>query len=533
MTALASEIDRRSARFVRNREGMLERLRELDAQLEAARAGGGERYVERHRGRGRLLPRERIELLVDRDSAFLELSPVAAHGSQFTTGAALVTGIGCVEEVECVIVAHDPTVRGGALNPFTFRKAFRAMEIAERCRLPLISLVESGGGDLETQADIFVPGGEWFRRESELSAQRIPVISVVFGNATAGGAYTPGVSDYNIFVSGHSKVFLGGPPLVKMATGEDADDEALGGAEMHARTSGLADYLALDEPDALRLCRQVVRRLNWRKLGPGASVLPVREPLHPIDDLVGIPSIDLREPYEMREVIARIVDGSDYDEFKPLYGEQLTTGFAAIHGYPIGIIANDRGVLFSQESHKATQFIQLCNQISVPLLFIHNVTGYMVGTEYEQKGIIKHGSQMIHAVTGSRVPHLVVIAGGSYGAGNFGMSGRSYRPHFLFAWPNAKVALMGPQQLAGVLSIVSRAAAQASGRQFDEEADAVRNGRISSQVEAESLALPMSGRLYDDGVIDPRDTRTVLGIALSACHSNVIEGARGYAVFRM
>jgi acetyl-CoA carboxylase carboxyltransferase component len=359
------------------------------------------------------------------------------------------------------------------------------------------------------------------------------VISVVFGNATAGGAYTPGMSDYNIFIKERSKVFLGGPPLVKMATGEESDDESLGGAEMHSRVSGLSDYLAVDEPDALRLCRQVVRRLNWRKHGPGPSVLPVVEPVHPIDDLVGIASIDLKEPFDMREVIARIVDGSEYDEFKPAYGASLTTGWAAIHGYPIGIVANTQGILFSEESQKAAQFIQLCNQIDTPILFIHNVTGYMVGREYEQRGIIKHGAQMINAVSNSDVPHISLVAGGSYGAGNYGMSGRAYRPRFMFAWPNAKLAVMGPQQLAGVLSIVARAAAEARGTPFDEEGDRQMREYVENQIESESLALAMSGRLYDDGIIDPRDTRTVLGLALSAIHGEEVNGTLEWGVFRM
>jgi acetyl-CoA carboxylase carboxyltransferase component len=530
---LASTVDRGSADFARKRNGMLELVAQLDELLEQTRGGGGERYVERHRARGKLLPRERIELLIDRDSAFLELSPFAAYGTQFHIGASIVTGIGVIEGVECVITASDATVRGGTANPKTFAKTMRAMEIAEQNRLPLVGLVESGGADLPTQAEVFVPGGEGFRRQTQLSRARIPVVSVVFGNATAGGAYTPGMSDYNIFIRERSKVFLGGPPLVKMATGEESDDESLGGAEMHARVSGLADYFAEDEHDALRLCRQVVRRLNWRKLGPGASVLPVREPAYPIDELAGIASIDLREPFDMREVIARIVDGSEYDEFKPLYGTSLTTGWAAIHGFPIGIIGNVQGVLFSEESQKATQFIQLCNQIDVPLLFIHNVTGYMVGREYEQRGIIKHGAQMINAVSNSTVPHISLIAGGSYGAGNYGMSGLAYEPRFVFTWPNAKIAVMGPEQLAGVLSIVARAAAAARGQDYDEQADEQMRTAVESQIESESLALPMSGRVFDDGIIDPRDTRAVLGIALSACHSNTVKGAEGFGVFRM
>ncbi len=533
MTVLATSVDRSSPEFVRKREGMLELVAQLDEILADVRAGGGERYLQRHRDRGKLLPRERIELLLDRDSAFLELSPFAAYDTQFKTGASAITGIGVVEGVECVITASEATVKGGTQNPYTFRKAMRAFEAARVNRLPLISLTESGGADLPTQADVFVPGGEGFRRQTQLSQAGIPNISVVFGNATAGGAYNPGMADYTIFIKERSKVFLGGPPLVKMATGEESGDEELGGAEMHARVSGLGDYLALDEPDAIRLCRQVVRRLNWRKHGPGASVLPVREPAHDPDELAGIASIDLKEPFDMREVIARIVDGSDYDEFKPAYGTSLTTGWAAIHGFPVGIVANVQGVIFSEEAQKATQFIQLTNQLDVPLLFLHNVTGYMVGREYEQRGIIKHGAQMINAVSNSAVPHLSMICGGSYGAGNYGMSGDAYEPRFTFAWPNAKIAVMGGAQLAGVLSIVARAAAESRGQEFDADADAQMRAGVEQMIESQSLALSMSGRVFDDGIIDPRDSRTVLGLALSAVHGAEIRGAQGYGVFRM
>ncbi len=533
MSVLPTSVDRRSPDFARRREGMLELIAQLDEVLADVRQGGGERYNQRHRDRGKLLPRERIELLLDRDSAFLELSPFAAYDTQFTTGASVITGIGVVEGVECVISASEATVKGGTQNPYSFRRAIRSLEIARRNRLPYISLTESGGADLPTQAEIFIPGGDGFRRQAELSKDRIPNISVVFGNATAGGAYNPGMADYTIFIKERSKVFLGGPPLVKMATGEESDDESLGGAEMHTRVSGLGDYLAVDEPDAIRLARQVMRRLNWRKRGPGPTLLPIREPAHDIDDLAGITSVDLKEPFDMREVIARLVDGSDYDEFKPAYGTSLTTGWAAIHGFPLGVIANTQGILFSEESQKATQFIQLSNQIDVPLLFLHNVTGYMVGSEYEQKGIIKHGAQMIHAVSNSEVPHISMICGGSYGAGNYGMSGDAYRPRFNFVWPNAKIAVMGGPQLAGVLSIVARATAEARGQEFDAQADAEMRATVEGMIESQSLALPMSGRVFDDGIIDPRDSRTVLGLALSACHGSEVRGADGYGVLRM
>jgi acetyl-CoA carboxylase carboxyltransferase component len=508
-----------------------ELLDDLGRELEKARGGGGEKYVRRHHERGKLLPRERIELLLDRDSAFLELSPLAGWGSDYTVGASVVTGIGVVEGVECVLVANDPTVKGGASNPWTVKKTFRAADIARENRLPLVNLVESGGADLPSQAEIFIPGGRLFRDLTQLSAAGIPTIALVFGNSTAGGAYVPGMCDHVVMVRGRAKVFLGGPPLVKMATGEDADDEELGGAEMHARTSGLADYLADDERDAIRIGRRIVANLNWRKLGPPPG--PVSEPRYDAEDLLAIAQTDLRQPVDPREVLARITDGSEFDEFKPDYGTSLVTGWARVHGYPVGVLANARGVLFSAESQKATQFIQLANQSGTPLLFLQNTTGYMVGKEYEQGGIIKHGAQMINAVANSRVPHVTIVLGASYGAGNYGMCGRAYDPRFLFTWPNAKSAVMGPAQLAGVISIVARQAAEARGQHYDDEGDRAMRAMVSQQIEQQSLAKFLTGRLYDDGIIDPRDTRTVLGICLSAIHSGPIEGARGYGVFRM
>ncbi|MFJ6215970.1 acyl-CoA carboxylase subunit beta [Streptomyces sp. NPDC092296] len=532
MTVLASALDPGAPDHAANRAAMLARLTDLAAEHAKAVGGGGPAYVARHRGRGKLLARERIELLLDPDAPFLELSPLAAWGSDHPVGAGLVTGIGVVEGTECVITANDPTVRGGASNPWTLRKALRADEIALRNRLPLINLVESGGADLPSQKEVFIPGGALFRDLTRLSAAGIPTVAAVFGNSTAGGAYIPGMSDHVIMVSGRSKVFLGGPPLVRMATGEESDDESLGGAEMHARTSGLADHLAADEPDALRLARRVVARLHWDKHGrdPAPYAPP---PLYDQDELLGVVPGDLRVPFDPREVIARVVDGSDFDEFKPLYGTSLATGWAAVHGYPVGILANAQGVLFSAESQKATQFIQLANQRDIPLVFLHNTTGYMVGREYEQGGIIKHGAMMINAVANSRVPHLSVLIGASYGAGHYGMCGRAFDPRFLFAWPSAKAAVMGPQQLAGVLSIVARQSAAAKGQPYDEDADAAVRAMVEQQIEAESLPMFLSGRLYDDGVIDPRDTRTVLGLCLSAVHSAPVAGARGYGVYRM
>ncbi|GAB3870483.1 hypothetical protein GCM10029964_005080 [Kibdelosporangium lantanae] len=364
-----------------------------------------------------------------------------------------------------------------------------------------------------------------------MSAAGIPTIALVFGNATAGGAYVPGMSDHVVMVKGQAKVFLGGPPLVKMATGEDSDDESLGGAEMHARRSGLADYFAVDEQDAIRIGRRIVARLNWRKRGSSPGL--VVPPLYDEEELLGIVPGDLKIPFDPREVIARVVDGSDFDEFKPMYGTSLATGWATLQGYPVGILANAQGVLFSEESQKAAQFIQLANQSDTPLIFLHNTTGYMVGKEYEQGGIIKHGSMMINAVSNSKVPHISVLMGASYGAGHYGMCGRAYDPRFLFAWPSAKSAVMGPAQLAGVLSIVARAAAANRGQDYDEDQDRAMRAMVEAQIEAESLPMFLSGRLYDDGVIDPRDTRTVLGLCLSAIHTAPVAGAAGFGVFRM
>jgi len=532
MTVLTSEVDASSETYRRNYEVQSAAVAALNEQLELVAAGGGERYVKRHHDRGRLLARERVELLVDRDAPFMELSALAAWGTKFHVGAAIVTGIGVVSGVECVLIAHDPTVRGGTMNPYTLRKNLRALEIARVNRLPVIYLVESGGADLTTQSELFVPAGKIFHDLTELSSLGIPSIALVFGNSTAGGAYVPGMCDYAVLVDKQAKVFLGGPPLVKMATGEDADDEALGGADMHTRLSGLGDYFALDEEDCIRIGRDIVEHLNWRKLGPGPT-LPADEPLYDAEELLGIASGDNRVPFDPREVIARVVDGSRFSEYKPRWGTSIATGWASIHGFPVGILANTRGVLFSEESKKATEFILLANQTDTPLIFLQNVTGYMVGTEYEQGGIIKDGAKMINAVTNSTVPHITINMGGSFGAGNYGMSGRAYDPRFMFSWVNAKLAVMGAQQLAGVLSIVGKAAAAAAGKEFDHEADAKRAAAIEEQIERESHAFFVSARIYDDGVIDPRDSRSVLGMALSAAHSTHVSGRRGYGVFRM
>jgi acetyl-CoA carboxylase carboxyltransferase component len=524
-----------------NREAMLTKLADLETEHAKAVAGGGEKYVGRHHDRGKLLPRERIELLIDEGSAFLELSPLAGWGSDFAVGASVVTGIGVVEGVECMITANDPTVKGGASNPWTVKKIFRASQIAEENGLPSVALVESGGADLPTQKEIFIPGGKLFRDITRSSAAKLPTVALVFGNSTAGGAYVPGMSDYTVMVREQAKVFLGGPPLVKMATGEESDDESLGGAEMHARTSGLADYLAEDERDAIRIGRRIVARLNWSKgrTTPTAYAEPDEDP----EGLLDLIPSDLKEPFDPREVIARICDGVSpgngtgngqvFDEFKPLYGASLVTGWAQLHGHPIGILANAQGVLFSEEAQKATQFVQLANQTDTPLLFLHNTTGYMVGKEYEQGGIIKHGAMMINAISNSTVPHLSVIMGASYGAGNYGMNGRAYDPRFLFTWPSAKSAVMGPAQLAGVLEIVAQQSAEAKGQEFDAEGFKGIKAVVEGQIEEQSMPYFLSGMVYDDGVIDPRETRNVLGICLSVIDNKAYSGTDRFGVFRM
>jgi len=531
MAVLRSRLDVRADACVANRAAMQALLDQVLENHRQVLQGGGEQYVQRHRQRGKLLPRERIDLLLDEDSPFLELSPLAGWGTDDPLGGGLVSGIGVVEGVECLVLANDPTVRGGSQGPIGVAKALRAHEICLQNRLPLVNLTESGGADLPKQAQIFVPGGAIFRNLTQLSAKKIPTITLVFGSSTAGGAYVPGMSDYTVLQRDAARVYLGGPPLVKMAIDEDADEEELGGAEMHARTSGLADYLATDERDALRIGREIVRHLRWRKLGPEPDPSP-REPRYATDELLGVPQADVRQPFDIREVLARILDGSELEEFKPLYGSTLITGWASLCGFPVGVLANN-GILFSEESNKGAQFIQLCNRSDTPLLFLQNITGFMVGTRYEQGGIIKDGAKLINAVSNSTVPHITLMLGASYGAGNYGMSGRAFQPRFVFSYPSHRIAVMGGKQLAGVMSIVQRTAAQRAGRAYDEAEDTAARARIEDQIERESTALYATGHLWDDGIIDPRDTRTVLGIALSAAHSAPVRGSTAFGVFRM
>jgi acetyl-CoA carboxylase carboxyltransferase component len=502
----------------------------LKSDLARSTRGGGEQYVKRHLARGRLLPRERIEMLLDEGSYFLEIAPLAGIGMENEfVGAGVVGGVGLVSGRECIIIANEATVKGGAVSEIGQLKNRRLSDVGTENRLPGISLVESAGADLPVQAKIFVPGGRGFREITRRSKMRIPSISVVFGNSTAGGAYLPGMSDYVIMVRKQAQVFLGGPPLVKMATGEVVDEESLGGAEMHSRISGLSDYLAEDELDGLRIARDIVS--HYSDAPPKPKLRTVEEPLYPADELLGIASADVRIPFEVREVIARIVDGSKFDEFKAKYGTTLVTGFGHIHGYSVGILANN-GVLMSESAGKGAQFIHLCNQQNIPLVFLQNITGFMVGRTYEEQGIIRNGAKLINAVSNSTVPAVTIMIGSSYGAGNYAMCGRAYEPRFLFTWPNHRIAVMGPQQLSGVMDIIKRDALTKQGLPIDEEKLTASRLALEAQIEAESDPYFATARLWDDGIIDPRDTRTVLAISLSAAYNRPVEGTMEWGVFR-
>ena len=542
-----SSLDSRTEEFIENRRVMLERLQEIDGLLDEAEAGGGPESVARLIKRGKLPVRERIALVLDPDSPFLEISSLAGYNSDYVVGGGAVLGIGVIAGVECVLFANDPTVLGGALTPYVAKKWMRALEIARDNGIPYVSFVESAGADLRMEGDSdskdgkkkrrpakvdhFAESGRFFYEMIELSKLEIPTICVVFGSSTAGGAYQPGMSDYNVVIKKQSKIFLAGPPLVKMATGEESDDETLGGAKMHAEISGLGEYLAEDEPDALRMCREIVSHLNWKKTGPGRALQSDAPTLDP-EELLGLISPDLRSPVEIRDVIGRIVDGSRFEEFKPRYGPTLVCGFASIDGYPVGVLGNN-GVIYPESAEKAAHFIQLCNQQDIPLVFFQNLTGFIVGKDYEHAGMIKKGSQMINAVTNSTVPHLTVIVGASYGAGTYAMSGRAFNNRFTFIWPSAKIAVMGGKQIAGVMSLVRRGQAARKGLPFDEETDAMLVAAVEAKQEQGSVALEATGAISDDGILDPRDTRTALGICLSVVRNRPIEGTEGYGVFRL
>lgn len=529
-TVLRSKLDTNSDDYRANLAEMQRLWDEVAEQMAQVPTIGGQRYVDRHRRRGKMLVRERVEALVDPGTPILELSPLAGWGTPDPIGVGVFQGIGVVEGVECAITGTDMSVRGGSANPTTWRKSQRFQAIARENRLPLINLNESAGADLPRQADLFIQGGASFKNLTQMSKLGVPTITAAFGPNTAGGAYTPGMSDYTVFVKERGTAYLGGPPLVKMAIDEIVDEETLGGAEMHSRTSGLSDYFAQDEMDALRIVRQIVRHLGWTKLGPGPTE-PDDPPVYDPMELLGCASADVRIPFDIHEVLARLLDGSRFEEFKPLYGDKLVVGWGSIHGFPVGILGNN-GILFSEEAAKGAQFIQLCNRMSVPLVFLHNITGFMVGSAAEQGGIIRNGAKLINAVSNSEVPHFNLMVGASYGAGNYGMAGKAYDPRFVFTWPNHRIAVMGPKQLAGVMDIIARNSAAGRGVEIDEEALAAQTSALEEQIEGESTALFSTGRLWDDGIIHPADSRTVLGIAISAAHGNVVQGATEYGVWR-
>jgi|TARA_B110000438_G_C15792538_1_gene641381 acetyl-CoA carboxylase carboxyltransferase component len=542
---LKSDIDNKSEEFLRYKEDMLEKLDGIEDLIAEVELGGGQHHHDRLAARGKMPVRERIANFLDPDTPFLEISTLAAYASAYPVGGGCVAGIGIVAGTEVVIFANDPTVLAGAMHAFSGKKWTRAMEISRVNKIPYVQFVESAGGDLRMGggkgkgaskgnilgAGHFAESGRTFYDVTELSKLRIPTISIVFGSSTAGGAYQPGMSDYNIFIKKQSKVFLGGPPLVRMATGEISDDETLGGGQMHAEKSGLADYLAEDEMDALRIGREVVSHLNWRKEGRGPA-LQADEPINDIEDLLGLVDPDLKRPFDVREVISRVADGSRFEEFKPLFGQTMVCGFASIHGYTVGVIGNN-GPIFPDTASKGAHFVQLCNQVDVPIVFLQNITGFVVGKDYERDGQIKKGAQFLNSVSNSTVPHLTVILGNSYGAGTYAMSGRAFDNRFTFLWPSAKIAVMGPQQIAGVMSIVRRARAARMGEKIDEKDEAKMVAFAEAAQEEGSLALRATGAISDDGIIDPRDTRTVLGLCLSVVNGKAIEGTPGYGVYRL
>jgi len=535
MAILHTQINTRSPEFAANRAAMLEQVNDLRALLGRISEGGGAIAQQRHTARGKLLVRERINALLDPGSAFLEVSALAAHEvyDEDVPAAGVVAGIGRVEGVECMIIGNDATVKGGSYYPLTVKKHIRAQTIAQQNRLPCIYLVDSGGANLPRQDEVF-PDREHFGRiffnQANMSAQGIPQIAVVMGSCTAGGAYVPAMADETIMVRNQATIFLAGPPLVKAATGEVVTAEELGGADVHCKTSGVADHYAENDAHALAIARRCVANLNWRKQGRVESAAP-RAPLYASEELYGVIPADAKQPFDVREVIARLVDGSEFDEFKALFGTTLVCGFARLHGYPIAILANN-GILFAEAAQKGAHFIELACQRGIPLLFLQNITGFMVGQKYEAGGIAKHGAKLVTAVACARVPKFTVIIGGSFGAGNYGMCGRAYDPRFLWMWPNARIGVMGAAQAAGVLTQVKREQAERSGNTFSaEEEEAIRQP-ILEQYERQGHPYYSSARLWDDGVIDPAQTREVLALALSASLNAPIEPTP-FGVFRM
>ncbi|WP_397596071.1 carboxyl transferase domain-containing protein [Silanimonas sp.] len=540
MPQLHSQIDPRSPDFLANADALKANVSELDQRLARAAEGGGEKARAKHTERGKLLPRERIEALLDPGSPFLEIAPLAAEGlyDGAAPAAGMICGIGNVHGQQVVVVANDATVKGGTYFPMTVKKHLRAQEVALENRLPCVYLVDSGGAFLPLQDEVF-PDKEHFGRiffnQARMSGLGIPQVAVVMGSCTAGGAYVPAMCDESIIVKEQGTIFLGGPPLVKAATGEVVDAEALGGADVHTRISGVADHYAEDDRHALAIARDVLAHLN-RKKSPTVATQPVREPAYPAEQLYGVVPKDTRKPFDIREVIARLVDGSEFQEFKARYGTTLVCGFAHLHGYPVGIVANN-GILFAESALKGAHFIELCNQRNIPLVFLQNITGFMVGKKYENAGIAKDGAKMVTAVACSHVPKFTVVIGGSFGAGNYAMCGRAYGARFLWMWPNARISVMGGEQAASVLATVKRDGLEAAGKAWSADEEEAFKAPIREQYETQGSPYYATARLWDDGIIDPADTRRVLGLALSAALNAPIERTttteQRYGVFRM
>ena len=535
MDILETHVDIASEQFRANRDRMTALVAELGGRVALVKQGGGAKYLERHRAQGKLPVRERIDRLLDDGSAFLELSPLAAWDlyDNEAPAAGLVTGVGRVSGREVLIIANDATVKGGTYYPITVKKHVRAQEVALQNRLPCVYLVDSGGAFLPLQAEVFPDRdhfGRIFFNQARMSAERVPQIAAVMGSCTAGGAYVPAMSDETIIVKGTGTIFLGGPPLVKAATGEEVTAEDLGGADVHTRLSGVADYFADDDEHALQIARTIVSTLNTAKRLPPDLTTP-EEPVYDVREMYGIVNTDTRKSYEVREIIARLVDGSRFDEFKERYGTTVVTGFARLQGFLVGIVANN-GVLFSEAALKATHFMELCNLRGVPLIFLQNITGFMVGREYERGGIAKDGAKMVHAVANSVVPKFTVVIGGSFGAGNYGMCGRAFDPRLLWMWPNARIAVMGGEQAAGVLTTVKRDQLAREGRSLSPEDEQAIRAPILDKYEREGSPYSSTARLWDDGILDPADTRTALALGLSAAFNAPIPDAK-FGIFRM
>ncbi len=535
MTTFKSAIDPKSPEFRENATAMRALVEDLHDTVARIKEGGGDKARRRHTERGKLLPRERVRRLLDPGAPFLEFSQLAGQNvyDDAVPAAGLITGIGRISGVECVVVANDATVKGGTYYPLTVKKHLRAQDIARENNLPCVYLVDSGGAFLPLQDEVFPDRdhfGRIFYNQATLSAAGIPQIAVVMGSCTAGGAYVPAMSDESIIVKNQGTIFLGGPPLVKAATGEVVSAEDLGGAEVHSRQSGVTDHLAEDDAHALAIARRIVGNLN-REKRPDIPLREPVEPLYPADDLYGIVPSDPRKPYDAREIIARLVDGSEFDEFKQLYGQTLVTGFAHIHGYPVGILANN-GILFSESSLKGAHFVELCCQRRIPLLFLQNITGFMVGQKYEAGGIAKDGAKLVTAVACAKVPKFTMIVGGSFGAGNYGMCGRAYSPRMMWMWPNARISVMGGEQAANVLAQVRRDGMEARGESWSEKEEAAFKAPLLEQYEHQGHPYYASARLWDDGIVDPADSRMVLGLGLSAALNAPVEESR-FGVFRM